>query len=183
MWKWMIPPWRRSMPLFPSCQNSRAQQQISLLRCDMTPRAGQQGPGTLIGNQVFYWCSLQETSFRFWDGSLPKWVSDHWGHQGCEGPLCPHHQGCRGLLSSTNKLSQSLAHHLYQGGWGQLCSHLNRGRELLLNSYQEGRVLGCLTGPLDSTVTCQRLSSSRDRGHWRGDKGLPCHPCCLQYCP
>ena len=29
---------------------------------------------------------------------------------------------------------------LYQGDWGQLCSHLSRGGELLFNSYQGGRV-------------------------------------------
>ena len=41
---------------------------------DVTPTqtGGQQGPGTLIGNQVFYQCSSEETSFRFWDGLLPK---------------------------------------------------------------------------------------------------------------
>ena len=41
----------------------------------------------------------------------------------------------------------------------------------------------CLTGPLNSTITCQRHSASRGRCHWRGEKGLPCLPCHLWYCP
>ena len=35
-------------------QNSGVQWGISFLRCDLTPRGGQQGPGSLVGNQVFH---------------------------------------------------------------------------------------------------------------------------------
>ena len=98
--------------------------------------------------------------------------------------LCAHTiRDMGGPLVSVNKWSQSPAHHLYQGAWGQLCLHLSRGREPLLNSYQGGGVLRCLPGPLNSKSTCQRHSVSRGRGHWRGEKGLPCLPCNLWYCP
>ena len=159
------------------------QQWSSLLRCDPTPRGGKQSPGTLIGDQVFYWCSSEETSFRLWDDPSPKWVRDHTGHQGSKGPLCPHYQGCGDLLGSANKQSQSLACHLYQGDWGQLCSCLSRGRETMLNSYQGGRVPRHFPNPLNSTITCQRHSASRGRGHWRGKKRPHHLPHCLQYCP
>ena len=66
---------------------------------------------------------------------------------------------------------------------GQLCSCLRRGRELLLKSYQGGRVQRHFPSPLNSTIACQRHSASRGRAHWRGDKGLPCLPHHLLYCP
>ena len=114
---------------------------------------------------------------------LPEWVWGHLGHQGSKGPLCLDHQGCGGPPCSANKWSQSLACCLYQGGWGQLCLHLSRGREPLLNRYQGGRVPWCFPGSLNSRMICQRHSVSRGRGHWRGEKGLPHLPYCLQYCP
>ena len=142
-----------------------------------------QALGHLLATRSSYQCLLEETSFRLWDGSSSKCVWDHWGHQGSEGPLCPHHLGHRDPLDSTNKQSQSPACCPYQGDWGQLCLHLRRGRELLFNSHQGDRVLRCFPSPLNSTITHQRHPTSRGRGHWGGEKGQPCIPHCLQYCP
>ena len=38
----------------PPIKTLGAQQGSSLLRCDLTPRGGQQGPGSLVGNQVLF---------------------------------------------------------------------------------------------------------------------------------
>ena len=46
----------------PPGQNSGAQWGSSLHRCIPTPRGGQQCPGSLVGNQVFPWCSAEEAS-------------------------------------------------------------------------------------------------------------------------
>ena len=153
-------------------QNSRAQWGSSLHRCGLTPRGGQQDPGSLVCNQVFHWHSSEEASLWLWHVPSSKRVRNHWGHQGNEGPLCSHHPGYRDISDSANKWSWSLACCQHQGDGGWLCLHLSRGRELLLNSHQGGRVQRCFQSLLNPTIPGQRHLVSRGRGHWGGGKGL-----------
>ena len=104
--RWMIPHWRRSMPLHPLGWNSRVQWGSSLHGCGPTPGGGQQGPGLLVGDQVFPWCAMEEASLWLWDGPPSEWVGDHWGHQGSEGPLCLHYLRCGDLPDNINKWSK-----------------------------------------------------------------------------
>ena len=115
----------------------------SLLKCDPTPRGGQHRPwdtcwwsgllSTLVAGNKF-----QTLGWPFIKMSLETTEAI----KESKGPLCSHHPGCGDLLDSTNKhkLTVWYATAMYQGDWGWLHLCLSRGRELLLNSHQEGRV-------------------------------------------
>ena len=91
----------------PPGQNSGAQWGSSLCGCSPTPGGGQQGPGTLVGDQIFPQCLAEEASLWLWDDPLSNCISNLWGHQGSKGPLCSQHLGCGDLPNSAHEQSQS----------------------------------------------------------------------------
>ena len=183
MWRWTIPPWEGDLGL--SAPQLKLWGLVGKLPLWMwlDSRRMPTRPGLPVGNQVFHWCTMEEAGLWLWDGSLSKWVRDHWSHQGSEGPLCLHPLGCGHPPDSTNQQHWGLAHHLYQRDWGRLCSHLSRGRELLLIGHLWCRILRHFQHLFNSIIPCQGHPASRGRGHWGGGQGLPCLPYCLQCCP
>ena len=178
MQKWMIPPWRRLRPLHAlQSETLGPNRESSLFGCGWTPGGGQQGPGSLVGNQIFHQCCNRGRQVsRRWDG--PPCQNEVWmtteAIKEAKAHCALHHQGGGDLLDGPNKWCQGLAHATHIKEIEDNCALASTEAEnCCLSAIQRCRILRCFQMAYSiQQYTCQRTSSmSRGRGHQGGEAG------------